>query len=189
MWPYTKKTRVTQAVLAALLTTNASFAAEETTDAEKATAANTKAERIEVTGSRLKGVDMEGASPVITITAQEIETRGYDNISDLLKDLPQTATAGTFSTGGQTAGGVGVPAGSSAVSLRGLGSDSTLVLINGRRVAINSFASGVESFVDVDAIPIAALERVEVLADGASAVYGSDAIAGVRRSARLFDVW
>lgn len=162
-----------KAIMLSLLGIGSAYAADEAKPADDA------AERVEVTGSRLKGVDLEGASPVVVVTAEEIEKRGYDNISDFLKDLPQTATAGTFSTAGQTAGGVGVPAGSAAVSLRGLGSDSTLVLVNGRRIAVNAFASGTESFVDVDAIPMAAIERIEVLTDGASAVYGSDAIAGV----------
>lgn len=137
------------------------------------------AEIVEVTGSRLKGVDLEGASPVVTVDQAELEQRGYTSIADFLADLPQTATAGTFSTAGQNASGIGAPAGGAGASLRGLGTDSTLVLINGRRVAVNSFANGTESFVDIDAIPMSAVDRVELLLDGASSVYGSDAVAGV----------
>ncbi len=137
------------------------------------------AEVVEITGSRLKGVDMEGASPVVTVDRETIEQRGYTSIADFLADLPQTATAGTFSSAGQNASGIGAPAGAAGASLRGLGTDSTLVLINGRRVAINSFANGTESFVDIDAIPMSAVDRVELLLDGSSSVYGSDAVAGV----------
>ncbi|MQP63703.1 TonB-dependent receptor plug domain-containing protein, partial [Flavobacterium sp. LMO6] len=70
--------------------------------------------------------------------------------------------------------------GGAAISLRGFGSDATLVLINGRRVAVSAFAENIaNSFVDINSIPVAAIERVEILKDGASAVYGSDAVAGV----------
>src|SRR5690606_16159735 len=70
--------------------------------------------------------------------------------------------------------------GAASISLRGLGADATLVLVNGRRVAVSSFAENVTTnFVDINSIPVAAIERVEVLKDGSSAVYGSDAVAGV----------
>ena len=147
--------------------------------ADEAEAQAKDVERIAITGSRLKGVDMEGANPVQIISRDELESRGYDSVSAFLRDLPQAASAGTFSENGATATAAGAPAGSSGVSLRGLGSSSTLVLVNGRRVAVDSFANGADSFVNVNTIPMSAIERIEVLTDGASSVYGSDAIAGV----------
>ena len=128
-------------------------------------------EKIEVTGSRLKGVDMEGANPLQVFSRDDLTRRGYDNISSFLRDLPQ-ASAGTFNEIGGTSGNEGAPAGSAGVSLRGLGSSSTLVLVNGRRVAVDSFSNGADTFVNVNAIPMSAIERVEVLTDGASSVYG-----------------
>lgn len=146
--------------------------------AQQAATEEPQIEKIEVTGSRLKGVDMEGANPLQVFSRDELTSRGYDSISSFLRDLPQ-ASAGTFNEIGSTAGNDGTPAGSAGVSLRGLGSSSTLVLVNGRRVAVDSFANGADTFVNVNAIPMSAIERVEILTDGASSVYGSDAIAGV----------
>lgn len=138
-----------------------------------------KVERVSVTGSRLKGVDMEGANPLQSFTHDDITKKGYGSVSEFLRDLPQASSAGTFSETGGVAGADGAPAGSSGVSLRGLGSSSTLVLINGRRIAVDSFSNGSDSFVNVNAIPLSAIERIDVLTDGASSIYGSDAIAGV----------
>ena len=138
-----------------------------------------KIEKIQVTGSRLKGVDMEGANPVQIFGRDDLTSRGYSTLSDFMRDLPQASSAGTFTENGGVAGNDGSPAGSAGVSLRGLGSSSTLILVNGRRVAVDSFTNGFDSFVNVNAIPMSALERVEILTDGASSVYGSDAIAGV----------
>ncbi len=169
-----KKHKLYHAIMLSLLGTTA-YAADEAQPA-----AAEEADRIEVTGSRLKGVDMEGANPVILIDREDLEKRGYDNVAEFLKDLPQTSSAGTFSEAGGIASGTrGQPAGSAGVSLRGLGSSSTLVLVNGRRVALDSFTNGFDSFVDINSIPMSAVDRVEVLTDGASSVYGSDAIAGV----------
>ncbi|MAD74623.1 MAG: TonB-dependent receptor [Rheinheimera sp.] len=147
--------------------------------AEESTAEEQEIEKIQITGSRLKGVDMEGANPVQVFSREDMARRGYDSVGSFLRDLPQASSAGTFTENGGVGGADGSPAGSSGVSLRGLGSSSTLVLVNGRRVAVDSFTNGFDSFVNVNAIPMSALERVEVLTDGASSVYGSDAIAGV----------
>ena len=147
--------------------------------AEETSAEEQKIEKIQITGSRLKGVDMEGANPVQVFSREDMAKRGYDSVGSFLRDLPQASSAGTFTENGGVGGADGAPAGSSGVSLRGLGSSSTLVLVNGRRVAVDSFTNGFDSFVNVNAIPMSALERVEVLTDGASSVYGSDAIAGV----------
>ncbi|WP_028110299.1 TonB-dependent receptor domain-containing protein [Ferrimonas futtsuensis] len=128
-------------------------------------------ERIEVTGSRIKRTDMEGANPVTVIDQASIEKMSVTNVGDLLQNLSSSAGAAVNT---QTNNG-----GDSSVrfSLRGIGSERTLVLINGRRVVAGG--GGANGSVDLNTIPTAIIKRVEVLKDGASAVYGSDAIAGV----------
>ncbi|MGY5798648.1 TonB-dependent receptor plug domain-containing protein [Rheinheimera faecalis] len=171
-----KLSKVGLATLFALFGTQQAYAQQqaEATEQNEATI-----EKIEVTGSRLKGVDMEGANPLQIFSRDDLAKKGYDSVSAFLRDLPQASSAGTFTENGGVAGNDGTPAGAAGVSLRGLGSSSTLVLVNGRRVAVDSFTNGFDSFVNVNAIPMSALERVEILTDGASSVYGSDAIAGV----------
>ncbi len=135
---------------------------------------------ITVTGTRISGIDLEGSQPLIIITREDIETSGADNLIDLFETLTATGGGeGTFST--RTAGALSgsSPVGSAGVSLRGLGTASTLTLVNGRRVAVASFANRQVSFVDVNTIPLAAVDRVEILPSGASAIYGADAVAGV----------
>ncbi len=142
--------------------------------------AEKEVEKIVVTGSRIKGVDLEGTQPLVVINAKDIRNSGASNISELMAQLSQTRGGdGSFSTSESGATSTGSPAGQAAASLRGLGPSSTLTLINGRRVAASSFASGTENFVDINGIPLAAIERIEVLATGASAIYGADAVAGV----------
>lgn len=134
-------------------------------------------ERIEVTGSRIKRNDLEGAAPIDVINREEIAKSGFSNLQQLLERTPVAGT-GTFSTRGNNQDSTAN--GGAAISLRGFGSDATLVLINGRRVAVSAFAENIaNSFVDINSIPVAAIERIEILKDGASAVYGSDAVAGV----------
>ncbi|WP_108947031.1 TonB-dependent receptor [Shewanella halifaxensis] len=128
-------------------------------------------ERIEVTGSRIKRVDMEGANPVQVITREDLVESGIANVGDILQEIP--AVAGAATNTAVNNGGSGAV----RVSLRGLGSARTLVLINGRRM-VNS-GTGANASADLSTIPVAIIKRVEVLKDGASAVYGSDAIAGV----------
>jgi outer membrane receptor protein involved in Fe transport len=131
-----------------------------------------------VTGSRIgRTADFEGPSPVLTVDREAIENSGYTNLQQLLEKIPVNGN-GAFSTRGNNQDSTAN--GAASISLRGLGADATLVLVNGRRVAISSFAESVTTnFVDINTIPVAAIERVEVLKDGASAVYGSDAVAGV----------
>ncbi len=158
---------LTAAICAASTQTPLALAAENNADVE----------RIAVTGSRIKRTDMEGASPIQSIGKDDIATMGYDNIQQLLERMP-VAGAGTFSTRGNSQDSTAN--GAAAISLRGLGPDATLVLINGRRVSISAFAEDVaNSFVDINSIPVSAIERIDILKDGASAIYGSDAIAGV----------
>lgn len=137
-------------------------------------------ERVEVTGSRLKGVDLEGTIPLTVLDQDAIKRSGANTIHELLKDLSVfKGGSGTFSTSESGGTSTSTPAGQSAASLRGMGPSATLTLINGRRVAPSSFAAGTENFVDVNSIPLAAIERIDILATGASAVYGADAVAGV----------
>jgi len=137
-------------------------------------------EKIVVTGSRIKGVDLEGKQPLVVINADDIRNSGASSISELMNQISQTRGGeGSFSTSESGATSTSTPAGQAAASLRGLGPSSTLTLINGRRVAASSFASGTQNFVDINGIPLAAIERIEVLATGASAIYGADAVAGV----------
>ena len=134
-------------------------------------------QKITVTGSNIKRVDKEGTSPIQTITAKEIAESGAGNIAELMKQVPsmgadinQDLTGGTFAAGVSTA------------SLRGLGSTSTLILLNGRRMTPSAYAdpnNGNSTLYDLNSIPLSAIERVEIFKDGASAVYGSDAIGGV----------
>lgn len=137
-------------------------------------------ERIYVTGSQIKGVNLEGTQPLIVINADDIRKSGASSISELMNQISQTRGGeGSFSTAESGATSTSTPAGQAAASLRGLGPSSTLTLINGRRIAASSFASGTQNFVDINGIPLAAIERIEVLATGASAIYGADAVAGV----------
>ncbi|RLV58872.1 TonB-dependent receptor [Parashewanella curva] len=134
-------------------------------------------ERIEVTGSHIKRTDMEGPTPITTLTAKDLEDSGATDLIGALAKLPIAGT-GTFSTQGNSSDDTSN--GGSSVSLRGLGADSTLILVNGRRVSVSPFAKGIDTaFVDLNNIPIAAIKRVDIQKDGASAIYGSDAIAGV----------
>ncbi|MCL1039399.1 TonB-dependent receptor [Shewanella submarina] len=134
-------------------------------------------ERIEVTGSHIKRIDLEGASPITVLSAEDIARSGAQDMSQLLRKLPISGN-GTFSTQGNNSDDTSN--GGAAISLRGLGADSTLVLLNGRRISVNSFAKDIDTaFVDINSIPMSAVKRIDILKDGASALYGSDAIAGV----------
>ena len=131
-------------------------------------------QRVEITGSSLKRVDSETALPVQVMTREEITRTGATSTEQLLTSITALSSSG----GTSNATGAGSSTyGLSSISLRGLGSSRTLVLVNGRRVA--AFAGGGGATVNVNVIPLAAIERVEVLKDGASGVYGSDAVAGV----------
>ncbi len=132
-------------------------------------------EKIEVTGSNLKRIDLETASPIQIITREDIERAGKQSLSDVIRSLP-VDNNGSIST----AFANGLAAGASGVSLRGLSVNSTLVLLNGRRMAFYGYADDLQrNFVDLSSIPLEAVERIEILKDGASAIYGSDAIGGV----------
>ncbi|PZU44055.1 MAG: hypothetical protein DI568_16380 [Sphingomonas sp.] len=144
---------------------------------EGAAAGDSAAARVEdvvVTGSRITGVPP--SSPVHTVTRSDIEQAGYGTVGDVMRSLPENFN------GGQNPGVVSAPltlhnniTNSTTVNLRGLGSDATLALLNGRRLPPDGYGQSA----DISTIPLAAIQRVEVLTDGSSAIYGSDAIAGV----------
>lgn len=117
-----------------------------------------------VTGSRIRRVDLETSSPVLTIDRAQIQASGKQTLGDLVQQIPAIAGAATNPNVNNGGGD-----GASTVSLRGLGSNRTLILVNGKRVLNN----------DINSIPASMVERIEVLKDGASATYGSDAIGGV----------
>ncbi|MCO7224009.1 TonB-dependent receptor [Pleionea sp. CnH1-48] len=137
--------------------------------------AEEESDRIVITGSHIKRIDQEGAHPITVIDRDYIDGSGATSTFELLQ-LSAFNGGGTFneqSTQGFTPG-------SAAFDLRGLGPDKTLVLVNGRRLPIHPFGSaGATPFVDINTIPVAMIQRIEILKDGASAAYGSDAIAGV----------
>ncbi|NUQ79851.1 MAG: carboxypeptidase regulatory-like domain-containing protein, partial [Polyangiaceae bacterium] len=128
------------------------------------------AEEIVVTGTRIPRLEVDTAAPVTTVTRAQIQSSGRTSAGDILQTLPeQTGGINTqVNNGGD---------GSTRVNLRGFGTNRTLVLLNGRRMVPGG--TGADSTVDLNTIPTAAIERIEILKDGASAIYGSDAISGV----------
>ena len=132
-------------------------------------------EELVVTGSRIRRKDLTTPAPVTVVTREQFESSGRMTIGDYLQTMPEQGNAPNFqlNTGGINYGADGT----TRINLRSLGIQRTLVLINGRRVVPGGL--GASAAVDLNTIPTEAIERVEVLKDGASAVYGSDAIAGV----------
>lgn len=131
--------------------------------------------RVEITGTNIRRAEAETASSVITVNRADIERSGKSTVAELLQTLAvdnQGSVPVSF--------GAGFAAGASGISLRGLGAASTLVLMNGRRMAPYGLADdGQKQFSDLNVIPADAVDRIEILKDGASSIYGSDAIAGV----------
>ena len=127
-------------------------------------------EEVVVTGTRIPRVEVETAAPVTVVGREEIQSSSKVGIGEILQRLPEQAGGinTQFNNGGN---------GSVRINLRGLGTERTLVLLNGRRVVPGG--NGANSTVDLNTIPTQAIQRVEVLKDGASAVYGSDAVTGV----------
>ncbi|WP_133180393.1 TonB-dependent receptor plug domain-containing protein [Shewanella decolorationis] len=153
-------------VAATSFVTFATLAAE----ADDKSAKKEEVERIEVTGSRIKRTDMEGAVPVTVIDRAAIDMSGQTSVTDLLRNT-------TFNSAGSFRPQSGSSAqGTASLDLRGLGSSRTLVLVDGRRLTMSPSTGSSQ---DLNSIPLGAVERIEVLTDGASAIYGSDAIGGV----------
>ena len=128
-------------------------------------------EEVVVTGSRIATSEFTGAQPVVVIDQESIARTAELTISDVIREIPINVAGSNYERSGSSAGGT------SEVSLRGIGSSRTLVLIDGKRVPGNPKTGG--TIANLNILPTAALERVEILTDGASAVYGSDAIGGV----------
>ncbi|MDP1980664.1 TonB-dependent receptor [Undibacterium sp.] len=132
-----------------------------------------KIQKVEVTGSKIKRINYETASPVQVITRDELVRGGATSLTEVLKTI--SANQGGIDENRTN----GFTAGASGLNLRGIGSQATLVLINGRRLAAYAQPEYQTTFVDLNSVPVGAVERIEVLKDGASAIYGSEAMAGV----------
>lgn len=175
-----QRSRLSAALIAAMLVpaAGASFAQDTQATAEQPAAANQQATELEgvvVTGSRIKRTEIEGPAPVTVITAQDLEEQGFSTVYDALNTLTQfTGSVQNELTQN------GFTPNASFLNLRGLGPGYQLVLINGRRTADYPLPYNSQSnAVNLSNIPAAAIERIEVLSGGASAIYGSDAVAGV----------
>ncbi|KRG74336.1 TonB-dependent receptor [Stenotrophomonas chelatiphaga] len=159
--------KLRDAVVIALITSAAGTGAAVAQE----TSGTTNLDRISVTGSRIRQVDVETAQPVLTISRQDIQNQGFSSVADILQNI-SAAGSPSFSrasplTSNQEAGG-------QYIDLRNLGPQRTLVLVNGKRLGISP-----DGFQDVSTIPTVIVERIDVLKDGASSIYGSDAMAGV----------
>ena len=167
-------------VLAALVVWPASGLAEEAerepAEGELQTSedASRPVETLIVTGTRLPGYT--SASPVFVLDREDMARRGLLNVEDVMRFLPQNFSS-ILSGGSYDGNSPRFTQGSVTANLRGLGEGATLVLVNGRRIAASPAENG--TFTDISTIPFSAIERVEVVADGASAIYGSDAVGGV----------
>ncbi|GLS83593.1 TonB-dependent receptor plug domain-containing protein [Paraferrimonas haliotis] len=175
-----KTSPVSKAVVFGLLSSSLTLSGTVLAAEEEATdeaVAIEKVERITVTGSHIKRTDVEGPSPITVITDEDMKAAGFATAYDALSSLSQnTGTVQGNEFGSQ--GGF-TPA-ADVISLRGFGPGYTLVLVNGRRIAENPTPyNGQSNFVNLNSIPFAAIKRIEVVADGASAIYGSDAVSGV----------
>jgi len=135
-------------------------------------------EAFTVTGSNIKGIDTEKIMPVTVVTAEDFTAAGYGTIAEFIEALPFSSN---LSINDSETGPNGARGDVATINLRNLGAGRTLVLLNGRRMAAYGVTPGTPpvQFVNVNSIPRSAVKRVEVLRDGASAVYGSDAIGGV----------
>ena len=141
------------------------------------TAVTAPSATVYITGSNLKRTAKEGTSPIQVLTSKDIRDSGAATVTELMRNVPSMGSDNNFDTNDG-----GFSRGVSTASLRGLSSTATLVLLNGRRMTPSAYAdpnNGNSTLYDLNSIPLSALDRVEILKDGASAVYGSDAIGGV----------
>ncbi len=150
---------------------------KKSTDKSAAPAA-TNLQTVTVTGTRIRGGSTP--SPVITIGSEQIKQEGFTDLGEVIRSVPQNFSGGQNPgvLSGNLAGAGNANqnlTGGSSLNLRGLGADATLTLLNGRRMAYGGFTQAV----DISAIPVEAVERIEIVPDGASAIYGSDAVGGV----------
>ncbi len=162
-----KRTLLASSIAALIILPAAVYAADEPADGEKI-------DRVVVTGSNISRINREGPTAVEIIKRSDIEKTGATTVVELLGKIPSVTVELTGNSKSSFA------MGATSVGLRGLPAKYTLILLNGRRVANYGFAVNAEdSFVDLSSIPLSAIESIEILRDGASAIYGSDAVAGV----------
>ena len=155
----------------ALATAGTAFAQDNSSNAAANPDSAKKLETITVTGSRIRSVDVETAQPVITLSQADIQKTGLTNVGDILQNLTITGQP-TFSKAAVLTSNT--EEGGQYVNLYNLGENRTLVLVNGKR-----WMTSLNGYTDVSTIPVALIDRIEILKDGASSIYGSDAIAGV----------
>lgn len=172
--------RLAQAIQVSLLLSLSGFACAQSDAGEQAKTLDT----ITVTGSRIKQSNAVTAQPVLVIDRKKLDATGLQTVGDILQQLTASGKAlnSKFNSSGNFGyppDGGGIGAGSAQVDLRNLGPQRVLVLVDGIRWVNESSASGVSGSADLNTIPLAIVDRIEVLEDGASAIYGSDAIAGV----------
>lgn len=165
-----RTTALGQAIRYALATT-ATLAALPAFAQSDSSASPTNLDRIEITGSRIRQVDVETSQPVFALSRTDIERQGFSSVADILQNV---TAVGSPAISRANALSAGESAGGTYIDMRNLGAQRTLVLVNGKRLGINT-----SGYQDISSLPVSIVERIEVLKDGASAIYGSDAMAGV----------
>ena len=166
-----KKKEISRAVGALVAASAVGFTGSIYAEADESESADDAIEQVIVTGSRIKRAVQDNAAPVTIIDATDLEISGYNSVADVLRNTTYNTIGSFRERSGSSFGQIAL------VDLRGLGPDRTAVLINGRRVPGNPFTGS--SSVDLNSIPLTAVERIEILTDSASAVYGADALGGV----------
>ncbi len=172
--PANRYSKIASFLVALVMTAGVNAQAQSSNNNDSKTE-DVKLEKFEVTGSRIKRLDMETPAPTVSFSSEEIQARGYVNIGDFIQSLPfNTGSANSIY---QTAS---FTRGAATVNIRGLGSQRFLTLVNGRRgVSYALTNSGNRSVFDFNSLPAAAIDSIEFLKDGASAIYGADAVTGV----------
>jgi outer membrane receptor protein involved in Fe transport len=168
------KNKISKSIKLALMLSAGSTLAAVSSFSAMAEEANAEVERIEVTGSRIKRTDLESAVPITSISRADFEAVGALNVADILNQSPVSIEG--LGTSNNTFAGSSI--GLQTTQLRGLGSSRTLVLVNGRRF-VSGLSPSVGYAVDLNSIPTALIERIDILKSASSAIYGSDAVAGV----------
>ena len=164
----------TVACLSTLSLAHAADRDDKSADSKSSSKKSTEIEEVLVTGTNIRNVTDE-FSPIISVNRDFLDNAGFASVGQYIAQLPQNFGGGTTATPDRGAGSL-AGVGANTVNLRAMGAGATLTLLNGRRMAPSGTAG---SYVDISGIPTAAIDRVDVLTDGASAIYGSDAIAGV----------
>ncbi|WP_243050716.1 TonB-dependent receptor [Dyella sp. RRB7] len=166
-----QKTLLATAIAAALVLQTWSVAAQDAAPAQADQSSAKSLETVTVTGSRIRSVDVETSQPVFTMDRAAIQATGLTNVNDIIARMP---SAGTPDITPQDTLSSGADVGGRYVNIRNLGSNRTLVLVNGRR-----WSTSLSGLTDLSTIPVSMIDRIDVLKDGASSIYGSDAIGGV----------